>query len=367
MWSTTKARLFTPNSPPLYSTTPIVKRWLILLLKVLFPALILYYLVSQMDTEKLQMLRTQPKNWWLLGGALLLSFSAVCLSFVRWWLLVRTLGLPFRMADAFRLGFLGYLMSFVSAGAVGGDLFKAVFIAREQPGRRAEAVATVLVDRIVGLYALLVVASIGILLMNGPPEDPSLRVLCPITLTATIVGGVGLGLLTLPSITDGWLSQRVSELPYAGRAIAKVISGVRMYKNRPGVLLVIAIVSVSGHIGLAISLYLIAAGLFATVPSLLDHLLMGPLAMIANSLPLTPGGLGQLEAALERLYATFPQGPHNASGMLVGLVFRLTTFAIAGIGALFYIAGKSEVQQVMDEAHALEDEMESHTGTPLAG
>ncbi len=61
-------------------------------------------------------------------------FCAVSLTFVRWYLLVRALGLHFRLLDAFRLGFLGYLFNFVSVGSVGGDLFKAIFIAREQPG-----------------------------------------------------------------------------------------------------------------------------------------------------------------------------------------------------------------------------------------
>ena len=67
------------------------------------------------------------------------------------------------MADAFRLGFLGYLFNFVSLGSVGGDLFKAVFIAREQHGKRAEAVATVVIDRVIGLYVLFFVASVAAL------------------------------------------------------------------------------------------------------------------------------------------------------------------------------------------------------------
>ena len=41
--------------------------------------------------------------------------------------------------------------------------FKAVFIAREQHGKRAEAVATVVIDRLIGLYVLFVVASVAAL------------------------------------------------------------------------------------------------------------------------------------------------------------------------------------------------------------
>ena len=36
-----------------------------------------------------------------------------------------------------------------------------MFIAREQPGKRTEAVASVLIDRVVGLYAMILVATAG--------------------------------------------------------------------------------------------------------------------------------------------------------------------------------------------------------------
>ena len=52
----------------------------------------------------------------------------------------RALGIPFTLRNAFRLGFMGYLLNFVGPGAVGGDLFKAYFVASDQKSRRAEAV-----------------------------------------------------------------------------------------------------------------------------------------------------------------------------------------------------------------------------------
>ena len=37
------------------------------------------------------------------------------------------------------------------------------------------------------------------------------------------------------------------------------------------------------------------------------------------------------------------------------MVFRLLTFGIAGVGAVFYILGRAEVREVMDEAKAFEE------------
>ena len=73
------------------------------------------------------------------------------------------------MLEAFRLGSICFLLSFVSPGSVGGDVFKAIFLAQRRPGKRIEAVASVLVDRGVGLYRLLLLVAAALVLTN--PTD----------------------------------------------------------------------------------------------------------------------------------------------------------------------------------------------------
>ena len=48
-------------------------------------------------------------------------------------------------------------------GVVGGDLVKAVMLGREQRNKQASVVASVIVDRVIGLYVLFVVATAAIL------------------------------------------------------------------------------------------------------------------------------------------------------------------------------------------------------------
>ena len=116
-----------------------LKKIAILLVKVAISLALLRVLFEMAGDESFTALRDQPKDWGLLALAWPFVLVAVLLTFLRWMLLVQALGMSFRLADALRLGFLGYLFNFVSLGSVGGDLFKAVFIAREQHGRRAEA------------------------------------------------------------------------------------------------------------------------------------------------------------------------------------------------------------------------------------
>lgn len=83
------------------------------------------------------------------------------ITFLRWHMLVRAVGLPFTRYNAIRLGLVGYYFNTFLPGSIGGDIVKAYAIAKEQ-SRRTVAVATVLIDRIIGLWALIwFVAIIG--------------------------------------------------------------------------------------------------------------------------------------------------------------------------------------------------------------
>src|SRR5207249_223093 len=69
----------------------------------------------------------------LLAG--LIFLCALLLSFGRWYLLVRALDLPFSLANALRLGAIGFLFNSFLPGSVGGDVIKAAFLARDNANR----------------------------------------------------------------------------------------------------------------------------------------------------------------------------------------------------------------------------------------
>ncbi|MCA9203267.1 MAG: flippase-like domain-containing protein [Planctomycetales bacterium] len=321
-----------------------------LVLKYSAPVVIIVWLLYSIDPEQRRQLAEQQKNWPLLGVAFVLGFTAVWLTFVRWWLLVRALGIPFRLRDAYRLGFLGYLLNFVSVGAVGGDLFKAVFIAHEHPGRRAEAVATVVVDRVIGLYALLVVTAIATLLIDMPDATPEMVAVCRATYLLTALGGAGVMLIMVPGFTSGAVSEFVGGLPKVGPVARKLITAVRMYRKQPGVLAVISVMSLAVHAILSLSVYVTARALYTETPNLAEHMIIVPLSMVAAAVPFTPAGLGTFEFAIDKLYEWVPAVETGVSGILMGLAYRVTTIAIAAVGVLYYWAARREVREVLEEA-----------------
>jgi uncharacterized protein (TIRG00374 family) len=343
-----------------------LKRTVSNLLKIGVSVAILIYLAVQ-ARKSLPDLKGQPPDWGLLAISSILCFLMVVLTIIRWHLLVRALELPFRWRDAFRLGFLGYMLNFVSLGSVGGDLFRAIFIAREQPGRRAEAVATVVVDRLIGLYALFVVATLAVLFtgLSSHPHE-AVRWLCRLTIFSTAVSTICVMLVLTPGFTQGRLSRWMSHLPRIGPTLARLLNAVRLYRRKYPILLMTGLMSLGVHTFSTIGIYLAAKGLPGNAPTLAEHFLIVPLAMLAGALPVSLSGLGVFEGVLDVLYVQIPSEGSVlvGSGFIVGLAYRAITIGIAIVGFCYYLANRAAVAQVMRQAAREAKEEAQGDGTP---
>ena len=353
------------EQPPFCRHKHSLKAYLITCLKIALPIGVVVWLLWSIPPEQIEQLSQRPKNWPLLGLAFALALLGTCITFVRWYLLVRAIQLPFRLSDAFRLGFLGYLFSFVSVGSVGGDLFKAFFLAREQPRRRAEAVSTVIVDRVIGLYALLLVTSSAILWADFPNPTPALRSICSMTHVATLVGGLGIVMVLIPGFTRGSVSEWLAGLPRIGGTVAQLISAVRMFRGKPLTMVAIVAMSMTVQSLFVVALFLIARSLFTAPPSLAEHFIVVPLSMVAGALPLTPAGLGSFELAMDELYAHVPAaGSGDVIGVLVALVYRIVSIAIAAVGVVYYWTSRGEVQAILHEVEETQAQTDSPPSDP---
>jgi glycosyltransferase 2 family protein len=301
----------------------------------------------------------QPTEWPLIAAALGCTFATAMLSFVRWHMLIRALGIDVRLIDSLRLGALGLALNYVSPGSIGGDFFKAVFLAHGQPGRRTEAVATVVADRVIGLLTMLVLASTGIL-ATGLLDAPSapLKLLCRSILVTSAVFWIGFALLLLPRSRFGdWLIDRAERLPVIGATIARLMGTIDVYRSRKSILLASFGVSLVMALCFVTSFYLVACGILVNRPTWPQHLVIVPMAGLAGAIPLTPSGLGTMEAMVEWLYRIMPVGVEIAKddGTMVAFTRRATEIVVALFGFGFYLSHRREVKEVFAEAEELEE------------
>lgn len=309
----------------------------------------------------------------LILGALCCMLGAV-LTFIRWWYLVWSLGIPFRLTDALRIGFIGYLFNLAPAGVVGGDVIKSVLIARRHPKDRTKAVASVFIDRIIGLYILFVVA-LGAAMLSGlwQLDDPQTQAMCYVAMGVSIVGVIGIGLLMWPAVMDGRLVRKLEHVPKVGHIFEKVVEALRQYRDQPLVLIIAALITVGVHTSVGTGIYLIAKSLysdstnFATLPYG-ETLLVFALSASTGAIPLAAG---PFETLLNFLYVSVGKAINVATrlgqGTVIALMYRVCTIAIAAIGFIYYLLSRREVVEVMHDVEELEDPLAIDAAAETAG
>lgn len=332
-------------------------KWLVTTLKVLLAVGILGFLVARIQSQSgFERLWHGEKHWPSLLLAQVLILVGFSLSFVRWFLLVRGLGLEFHLRDAFRLGSLGYMFNQVSPGSVGGDLLKAVFIAKEQSGKKTEAVATVLIDRVIGLYAMMLVASVGLALL-GQVTEPSAFILTmqKIVWGAAVAGTIGLLLAMSPLAGLRQVHKFAERVPIVGHTLVRLLDAVGVYRSRRRYLVGALIIALVTHNLVILGFLIISRSLPVYEPTIYENASIVPLGLVVSTIPLTPGGLGTLEAGFDFLYTSI--GAAAGDGTIVALTYRAMTYGLAAIGACYYFVARKSVDSLLHDAEELAEEI----------
>jgi uncharacterized protein (TIRG00374 family) len=326
--------------------------------KLLLATIIVGYLIAKIQADAgFSRLYREPKDWPFIAIALAMVLFAFASSMTRWYLLVRGLGLSFHLRDAFRLGSLGFMLNQVMPGSVGGDLFKAAFIAHEQPGRRTEAVASVFIDRFVGLVAMLVVASVALIFAGQTLSASSLLEGLRVFIWLSTFMGLGMMLLLTSRLVSGIKAQRLaSQIPGIGHPLARLVAGLEQFGSRRRYLIAAFMLAITTHCLFVSGFWFISRGLPIKGPTFVQNATIVPLALVAGAMPLTPGGLGLTETALARLYQSIDL--QASDGALVALAYRALTYVVAAIGAIYYLSAKRRFDLLLKEAEELSADLE---------
>jgi uncharacterized membrane protein YbhN (UPF0104 family) len=298
----------------------------------------------------------RPIRWAPMALAGCICTLSVLLTFVRWYVLVRAQDLPFTLPNAMRLGMIGFYLNSFLPGSIGGDIIKAACIAREQR-RRTVAVATVLLDRAIGLCGLFwLVALVGGIFWSGD----SLKDLVPtpearIPLETIFIGAVALTagsiafwllLGGLPRHRAEIFAGRLTRIPRVGHSLAEFWRAVWMYRCRGRFVALALLLAVVGHVGFVLTFYFAAQTLSSPrdIPSLGAHFLLVPVGMAIQAGFPAPGGVGGGEAAYSFLYASV--GAEGANGVLGCLVQRVIGWVIGLVGYIIYLRMRPTLRPV---------------------
>src|SRR5947209_2460421 len=230
--------------------------------------------------------RGEPIHTGFLALAAAVLVASLALTVLRWYLLVRAVGLPFRLTDAFRLGLIGFFFNTFLPGSIGGDLVKAAGLARSQ-SRRTVAVATVIMDRAIALWALVwFVALFGgalwwLGMLDGAAAAVSHRIVivAGVIVAASVLAWALLGLL--PERRAEKFAGRLSRIPKVGHSAAEFWRAVWMYRCRQRSVAAALLLSWVGQVGFVFVFYFSARTLWdpqvGSIPSVAEHFLLVPI------------------------------------------------------------------------------------------
>lgn len=326
------------------------KHTLIGLLKIGISAALIYFLISHAASEDefVRFFETAKRWPWLVIG-LLGCVAAFVTGFVRWHLLVRVLGLPFERFDAIRIGFIGAFFNLFTIGVIGGDALRAFYAARQAPSRKSEAIASVVFDRVIGILTMFTIAAAACSIVDfsklQEKNETAFLAIRYVGVSSLVLAIVGYAMFAMVFVIPGlhrWAWFRwLSSVPRIGPIVRQVMSVILVYRGRPLAVAFSFLLSVLVNIFFAITIYAVGVGLNTPHPTLSEHLLIEPITMVSNALPL-PGGIGGMEWVLELLYNLLA----SSSGVMVALVFRFFMLLVSAIGGIAWVISRESVARI---------------------
>ncbi len=267
-----------------------------------------------------------------LALALLAFLGALLCGVTRWWRLLLVGGCKVRWLDSFRLTFLGVFFNTVVPGLTGGDVVKAILAVRENPGQRADALVSVLVDRLLGLFTLAALAAVMILVLGETFAE--LRVPVGLVLLVMALGAsmyVNSGLRRAVRF-DALLAK----LPFADK-IGKLDEAVMTFAKHRVELAFAVLLSLGNHLFAIAGVVALgrAFGVAADQIGFLEFAAIVPVANMVSSVPIAPGGWGLGEATYGILFKMV--GVSAALGVAVSVGFRICQLILGLAGGLFLL------------------------------
>lgn len=285
---------------------------------------------------------------WLLPWLAMLTIFGAAIESKRLGFLFRAQGMPLSFVQGYRVVAIGALFNFCIPGGTGGDVMKLYYLAADKRGRRVEIATVLFVDRAVALFCMLCLV-VALALLDGrlvwdSPLIGGLALVAVLVAIGLLVGGVVACSTTLRA--SRWYSYLMARLPLR-RYLARAADALHVFRKNTAALARAAALSFVGHLAL-LGVFVAAGRVIMPNAPALAVCFLALLGLLANALPITPGGLGVGEAAFEGLF----RSAGYSGGAQMILAWRAGMLALCFVGCALYIAGAQRVDQRAEQSGA---------------
>ncbi len=306
------------------------------LLRLVVSAGIIIYLIMRLDVSEIGMHLKSLKVLPLLAAAAA-DFLMILANSVRWNVLLRAKGMLLSLPRLVHYYVVSIFFSSFLPTSVGGDFARIVGVA-SSTGRRADAFASVVVERLMGFFVLIPICLISIPFVAGRLED--VRPLLIIGFVGLFIFALAFILLLRP------VARRLSRLldPLLNlfpkfrlrERLEKAYEAIVSYRNCRGAVLQGFALSVVSRLLWVLGCYFVARA-FSLDVAFTTLLVVAPVVELARAIPISLSGIGVREAAFVALLAQFGVGENLA--FAYGLVVYFVFFLFSIIGGILYAVG----------------------------
>jgi uncharacterized membrane protein YbhN (UPF0104 family) len=255
----------------------------------------------------------------------------LAVSTLKWSYALRLQSLKYPFWHLFRALCGGFFLNNFLPTSVGGDAYR---VYRTLPqDTRSRAVGAVVVERVVGLVALLILGSIGAILV-----EPRATITV-IYIKALLVGAIAFAFICAAfgfAYRCGWLA-----MPFnTSRMVRIVVDRVMHLRRDPNAWLMLAALSFAFQTISISVIYLLFQDVAAPV-SWLQCALITAIVGVAALLPISLNGLGLAEGAL--VGAALSLGLNYDQALVVAIVRRVLAMCLSVLCGIFYLTAQHPI------------------------
>ena len=301
----------------------------------------LWFLAAKLNWQEFAV-TLQKANWLWLMAALAAYGGVVMVSILRWHLLLEVAGAAVGWGRTAQLAVAGLFFNSVLPGVMGGDVMRAFWAARDAPQARPAAVVSILLERVLGLAATVILGAALILPRWGELNRHPVTHAGALAFV-TMAGILFVILLILATPASGRLLAGDSSVGWR-KAAAEGAQACRVCLTHPvgaGFGLVLSLTSQA----LLVMLFFAVAQAMSLPADFWQLASVLPMVAMVTVLPISWNGLGLREAAFVTFLGVF------GVPAVQSVAISLTAFAVILVwnllgGVVYLVTGVGKVEGI---------------------
>lgn len=315
------------------------------LLKLIFAVVLIWWLVTRQDIQfsELKALLTP----WVAIFSVSLVFISILISSERWRGILKSQGFILNRIQTFKMTMIGMFFNFAIPGGVGGDVVKGFYIVRNHPENKMKAAMTLLIDRVFGLFSMVVLALLVLVFsyqtVLSSPE------LYNIFYTLSLI------FLAMFLFWCFAFSRRLHRYKIVPRLVfflpgrkklLRLYETLALYRDKKTSFFIAVFQSlVAQSLSVLFCVY-VGHTLGYNIP-LATYFFAVPVGFMITAIPISPAGVGVGQAAFFYLFEQVSPG-NGSVGPLAITAYQIVNFLLALIGAYYYLTFKKQMEATND-------------------